>query len=298
MTRIPLLIIGATFAGIGVASAARRDAWVVEQASQPGSEFVGSYRIGQHWDRPFRTPEGKRFLQELRQRNIVSGDCRVHLPAVLPVLCRTILAERLHLLLQTAVADIADHPDGYEVTLFHASGMQTIVAERIVDTSSPSSPQTNTRASERRHEAERHSPGAVRQAAWPVTRKSINAMLHRPGPAAPLPPSFDESVSFAQGRFDSEVVLQVSLEPHDDWIAARQKLHRLWSGRPEAMRAWSIAAVADTFETHTGKGPFNLRPNWSRLPSCAYANLVEAFEAGLLFDYRKGAEDEISAVGP
>lgn len=278
MTRVPTVVIGATFAGVGIAAAAKQKALIVEQASQPGHEFISSYRPGEHWDCKPRTPEGKRFLDQLVQRNVLSDNGLVHIPAVLPVLCHYIKTERLPILLMTTIADISEQPDGYEVTLFHASGMETITAERIIDTSSQGLFHSGKPQS--------------------ITGKSINAMLHRPAePTASPPVSYDKSVSFVQGRFESEVILKVELAPDDDWIAARRKLHSLWSSRPESLRSWSIAALADTFEMHTAEGPTEISRNWCRLPSCAYSNLLEAFEAGLRFAESKGANDETFAVG-
>lgn len=277
MNYVPLLVIGATFAGVGISSASKHNTLIVEQASLPGHEFISSYRPGDNWNSPPRTPSGKRFLEQLVQRNVLDESGLVHIPAVLPILCEYIKNEQLSLLLMTTITNITPHPNGYEVTMSHSSGLQTIIAGQIIDTTLQSL-----------FHSEAAQPALV--------SKSINAMLHHPEPSGIRLESFDKRVSFVKGRFHSEWILKVELALDDDWIAARRKLHDIWSGRPEALRPWTIAATADTFELHACKGPAVIRPNWLRLPSCAYSNLLEAFEEGVLFAKHKGVEYEPIAV--
>ncbi|MDF2721326.1 MAG: hypothetical protein K0Q59_1001 [Paenibacillus sp.] len=279
MTHVPLLVIGATFAGIGISSAAKRasrEALIVEQASLPGQEFIGSYRPGTNWSGAARTQEGNRFLHQLRQRNVLSEHGRLHIPAVMPIVCDYIRQEQLSVKLMTTITHISEFSDGYNVTMLDVSGVHTVVAKQIVDTTARGL----------------FDAGAERR----IVRKSINAMLHHPTPEGALPEPFDGDVSFVRGRFDSELIVQVAVDPDDDWMTARQKLHRVWSERPERLRPWMIAAVADSFETHTGQGPVSIRPDWFGLPSCAYGNLLEAFEAGMRFVNEKGVEHETVPV--
>lgn len=113
MKYVPLLVVGATFAGVGIASAARRGALVVEAFSQPGHEFISSYRPGEHWYRSPRTAAGKRLLEQLVRRNVLDETYRLHIPAVLPILCQWMKEKRLPVLLMTAITRITPHPDGY-----------------------------------------------------------------------------------------------------------------------------------------------------------------------------------------
>lgn len=269
MKHIPQLIVGATFAGLGFASETRLETLVVEPFSQPGREFISSYRPGDRWPRMARTEAGGRLLEQLERRHALDAADRLHLPAVLPILCRWIEEHELQLLLMTQIVRIVPHPDGYEVTLAHASGLETLLAGSILDTTSDGLPQAGASR-----------PGAV--------HKRINAMLHHPGPAASLPEPFDERVSLVQGRFGSEVVASFELASDDDWLTARQKLYAVWRDRPAAWQPWTIAAIADTFEQRVEQGPTAIRPNWTRLPSCAYANLLEALDEGVLAARKEG----------
>jgi len=275
----PLLVVGATFTGIGIAKAAGQNALVVDSYSQPGHEFIACYRPGGHWDRSTRTEQGERLLRQLVQRHVLDADGRLHIPAVLPVWCEFIRQELPTPLLLTTITDIRPHPDGYAVTIFNVSGLETFIVGRIIDTTAQGLAHLGV------------APPAV-------VGKSINAMLHHPEPAGLTPQSFDRRVTFARGKFDSEWILKVELQPSDDWITARRKLHDLWSARPESLRSWKIAAVADTFELRVQQGPSEIKPNWLRLPSGAYANLLEAFEEGVLFAGQRGVEHEPIAVDP
>ena len=268
MKHVPTLVLGATFAGLGIASAAKQRALVIDSFSQPGHEFISSFRLGEHWPAAARTSQGGQLLGQLKQRNVLNEAGFVHLPAVLPIVCDYIERERLPLLLMTSVVHIAPHPQGYEVTVHNVSGRQTLIAGELIDTTSQSL--------------------AFAGIAPSIRRKRLNAMLHHPEPDGRLPEPFAESISFQQGRFAGEVVLRVELAPDDGWIEARQKLYRLWSERPEQLAPWKIAAIADTFELHPGTGPDRLGENWLHLPSAAYSNPIEAFEEGVLLAERRG----------
>jgi hypothetical protein len=273
LKHIPLLIVGATFAGLGFASESGPGALVVEPFSQPGHEFISSYRPGERWPRNARTEAGRRLLEELERRGVLDADRRLHIPAVLPIVCSWIREQRIQLLLMTQIVRIAPHPDGYEVTLAHASGLETLVAGRIVDTTSGGLPHSDVDESV-------------------IADKRINALLHRASHEAdasvPLPEPFDERLSFVRGPFASEAIASLKLAASDDWPTARRKLYAAWLARPAAWQPWTIAAIADTFEHRAGKGPTVIRPNWTRLPSCAYANLLEALEEGVLTARKEG----------
>lgn len=273
MKQIPLLIVGATFAGLGFASESGPEALVVEPFSQPGPEFISSYRPGEQWPRTARTEAGGRLLEELERRGVLDADRRLHVPAVLPIVCSWIREYGLRLLLMTQVVRIAPHPDGYEVTLAHASGLETLVAGRIVDTTSGGLPQTGVNELESAY-------------------KRINALLYRASleadVSAPLPEPFDERLAIVRGPLASEAIVSLKLAAHDDWPTARRKLYAAWLDRPAAWQPWTIAAIADTFEHRAGKGPTAIRPSWTRLPSCAYANLLEALEEGILAARKDG----------
>lgn len=273
MKHIPLLIVGATFTGLGFASESGPEALVVEPFSQPGHEFISSYRPEEHWPRIARTEAGGSLLEELERRGVLDGDRRLHVPAVLPIICRWIRESRLQLLLMTQIVRIAPHPDGYEVTLAHVSGLETLVAGRIVDTSSSGLPHSGV-----------DEPAII--------HKRINALLHHTSferdESVLLPDSFDERLSIVRGPFASEAIVSLKIGSDEDWPTARRKLYEAWIDRPAAWQPWTIAAIADTFEHRVGKGPTAIRPNWTRLPSCAYANLIEALEEGILAARKDG----------
>jgi hypothetical protein len=273
---IPILIIGATFTGIGIAAAARERSLIIEQGAQPGSEFISSYRQGVNWDYLPHTEAGNRLRQELIERNVLGDNGRVHIPAALPILCRYLESERLPVMLMTSVVSIIKRKDDFEVTLIHTSGLQTIIAEQIIDTTGR---------------------GWGKDTSLPATRKSLNAMLHNPESSSSLPQTFDSRMTVSIGRFVTGAILELELHPDDDWITARRKLHSLWSGRPESWRSWSIAAIADAFDYRTARGPVSMEKNRIRLPSCAYSNLLEAYEAGLDYIQGKGENDEAIAMG-
>jgi hypothetical protein len=94
-------------------------------------------------------------------------------------------------------------------------------------------------------------------------------------------PVLDEGAGeIVQGRFPGELILKLKLEKDDDWVSARRKMHGFWQNRPASLAPWTLAAIADRFEVHVEKGPHCVAPAWRWLPSCAYENVVAAFDSG------------------
>lgn len=260
---VPVLVIGATLAGIGLAYADKERTLIVERTAGPGSEYIPCFHPGD----PVReavSEAGRALREELVRRNLLSDDGRLHLGALAPVLMNRIATDGLRVRFLTEIVNVEAEPTGdYLVTLFDASGLWHIRAHHIVDT-------TSTRLS---------SPKLRPVAA----SKTINAMLHHVDTQAALPVAGDGMAEVLQGRFPGEVILKLRVETADDMPAARNKLHRYWAGRGETFGDWTLGIVADTMEVHTAKGPHAVGERHIGLPSCAYGNALQSFEAGFAF---------------
>ncbi|RKN85296.1 hypothetical protein [Paenibacillus ginsengarvi] len=262
---VPVLVIGATLAGLGLAAAGKERALVVERTSGVGREYLGCFHPGERLEEPTSSEAAGVLREELTRRNLLSEN-RLHLGALAPVLFNRIRRDgwRVRFLTEIIGIEREAEADAYTVTLFDASGLRQIRTSFIVDTTSlcVSSPASKP---------------AIRS-------KKLNAMLHNADPSANAPVLNEGGAEVVQGRFPGEVILKLNLDPGDDWPSARDKLHRYWADRPAAFGSWTMALVADAFETFTEKGPFSLGDRWVWLPSCAYANALQAFDAGTVFD--------------
>lgn len=263
---VSVLVIGATLAGLGLASAGKERTLVVERTSGPGREYIGCFHPGERLEEPTGSEAAAALREELVRRNLLSDENRLHLGALAPVLFNRIRQDGLRVRFLTEVIRIERETDtnGYTVTLFDASGFRQIRVLSIVDTTSLRLSSPDVRPD--------------------IRGKKINAMLHNTDPLASVPVVDDGHAEVVQGRFPGEVILKLRLDPGDDWPAARGKLHRYWADRPAAFGSWTLALVADAFELHTEKGPFSIGDRWVWLPSCAYANALQSFDAGAVFE--------------
>ncbi|NOU65473.1 hypothetical protein GC096_15670 [Paenibacillus sp. LMG 31461] len=259
----PTIILGATFAGLGAAYACGKEALLIERSALVGYEFINSYNLGEDWHATVLSEEGEKLKNELLERGILSEDGRVHIPAIAPVLYNKIGCDSLPILLHSDIADIRQLGAGYEVTIYNASGFNSYRTDRIIDT------------------RPEYAPSHL------IKSKSLNAMLNCGEDDPEVSTTAGSYLLLTKGKLKGEVVAKVPIEVEDDWITARHKLHQLWAGRPKEWESWTISSVAGFFELQiepeTGG---EIAPSWFSLPSAAYRNPLEAFEAGLLVKRR------------
>ncbi|AIQ58728.1 hypothetical protein [Paenibacillus borealis] len=265
------LICGATLSGIGAALAAPESALVVERSAAVGQEFIESFNPGRNGDAPSLSGFGYSFAAELRQRNLTGpAIAPVHLPGLHPVLCRRLLDARVHVLLLTEILQIRQHSSGFEVELYNASGIRTVTAGRILDT-------TTSRVS---RPADRFQPD----------KRSLNAYIHTDIAGQGLPAASDPGVELVQGRFSAEHIIKWTLEADDDWPAARKGLLSYWHNRPSVLLPWTIAAIASVFDSDVPRGLQIFMDDWFWLPSKGYRQPVEAIDQGYVHRRRWEAE--------
>ncbi|TMV45027.1 hypothetical protein FE783_30620 [Paenibacillus mesophilus] len=264
----PLLVCGATLAGIGAALAAGGEVLIVERSSTVGHEFIEAFNPGLTTADYVLSAFGERFRSELAERNLIGDNGIVHLPGLAPVLCRHLdLAQHIGVLFMTEIVEVKALASGYEVVLYNVSGFRTVIADRILDT-------TTCRLSDT---ANPHSS----------ERLTLNAYLH--GPAnVPVSQPDDRSAIIAQGRFEEEHILKWRVPADCDWPKARQGLHDYWRLRPQQLSAWTIAAVAGVIESRVPPGPHPLSARWTWLPSAGFDSPLQALDQGYRLVREKG----------
>jgi hypothetical protein len=252
------LIIGSTFAGIGLACSNINNSLIIERTASPGKEYLNSFNPGNNWETMPTSPEGKILRKELENRNILANG-NIHISALAPVICGFIRKKQLNILFWTEITQIEKSGNGFEIEIFNASGLQRIYAGSIIDTN----PENNYLSGN-----------------TTIMSKSINAILHC---EKQVPSLKMDSGQITDGRFPSEKFFSLPAGINDSWPNARRQLFDAWEKRPDDIKEWLIAATASEFAYVSAKGPFRIGRNWCHLPSSAYSNPLEAFEAGIKF---------------
>ncbi len=247
-----ILIIGATFTGIGAGYAAKERTLIVEPRQQVGYEFINSFNPGTGYGTMQLSPVADGIKTEMKSRGILVDDGRVHVPALAPMMFNRIQTDNIPVLLQAFVAESRPVAGGFETDIYTAAGYETIKSKFVLDTR----------------------PGKK------VISKRINAMLCSAGG------EFSAScggVEYMGGALAGEVIMKLPVEINDDFSVARRKLHAFWEQRSDNLKPWTIAAVADCFEFAALKDVSTLCPGHFQISSCAFANPLEAFDAGYRF---------------
>jgi hypothetical protein len=165
----------------------------------------------------------------------------------------------------TEVIEVTRQNNGFEVTLYDASGFSTLYTQHIIDTTSDC----------------RSARGRV-----PIQGKSLGAVLHYNGQANGQELRHLTDAAWVQGAYATETYIQLALEPEASWSDARKKLHDSWSGRASELKDWTIAAVADELTFNVSEPIRELEPGWVWLPSCAHPNPLQAMDAGFAYGER------------
>ncbi|WP_284639541.1 FAD-dependent oxidoreductase [Paenibacillus silviterrae] len=262
--RYSVLVVGATFAGLGAACALRDQTLVLEKTGAVGSEFTSSYREGKVELDRIVSPHASELRIEALQRNMISEAGGIHWPAFVPVLHQLISKHNLEVLFLTRIVEItAFASGGFEVVLMNGAGLSKVQAGRIIDTTSLCD-------------------SAPVRAAGKVRSQRLNAVVVGPEGGEETPPQV-EGFSFHQGRFPSEWVVSFPIGPKDDWSAARAGILSHWAARPAALQSWRLATIGDAFDVTLAIADEELEPDWHWHPSCRYADPIAAFEAGIQY---------------
>ncbi|TBL73922.1 hypothetical protein [Paenibacillus thalictri] len=282
---LEMLIVGATFAGIGASLSMDRSFAIVERTTLVGHEFINSYRTGSDWKSVPEFPPTLELQKEFEEKRLLTLEGRVHLGGMAPIVFKQLLqsGKSGSVRFMTEVVGIARRADGYDVTLFDAGGIRTVWTNRIVDTTSDC----------------RSLPGR-----FPVKEKAVCAVLHNTNasvnaeanaatsivtgfnagaekPGLSIPKEFADRIS--PGAFASEAYLRLPIAPEADWAEARHTLNRFWADRPAELQDWTIAAVADEFAAVPARSCEELDNGWLWMPSAAFENPLSAMDAGYAF---------------
>ena len=252
-------ILGATVFGCGyVVSAAQQGlhCLLADAQSQPAWDYAAALRgTGDEVSFTPALPESAALKEELLCRGVLEADCGPHLPALEPVICRTLTdLPGTDFLFCAQVTEITQTDGIFTLRFFTTGGFVSVRAKKVVET---------------------HSGKPL--------RRYLGANLLVP------PDAVRTGADLIPGRFDTECFWRVEVPLSADWTQARHILHDAWQHRPGERKSWTLLQPCICFWEETAPIAEQVAPGHIRLPgrSETHRSFFHAYEAGL-----QAAKDE------
>lgn len=253
MKKVQLLIIGATVLGTA-AALKEKDVMIIDNSMLCGAEFVQAYKKTRV-DMTLASDAGVLY-EPMRRMNIISDEGYVHLLPVGGVLASLLKEAGVYVSFFTQAFEISKITDGFIVKVSNQNGIETIFAEKILDTTSNGTMH-----------------GLFEE--YDV-KKSICATLVGPSGEA------SDNYSFIRGRFDNETVLELNVDKNDTFGEARCRINKLWQDIHKKLPETRFATCAQRFAYEFSEAvKREVMPGWTWQPSVSYGDLFAAFKEGM-----------------
>jgi hypothetical protein len=245
---------------------------VIEEGKSVGYEYALAYKgESREINRIEKTCETDSLCRELIARNVLAESGAVHFPALLPVLSNRMCASGATCLFRSRIVAIEPVDHRWQLTLFTPSGFLSINTRRIVDTTAEFS-------TARFLDVELPQFG----------RKSLNCYLVSPR-SRPWPNR--EDILYEKGRYGDDIFLHISIPDKLRMNEALKYVYDYWSEYSAFFPGWKIASVATVFDVTPTLTGLKIGETMSYLPSAAYDNFIEAYQAGISFALTSVRED-------
>ena len=241
MKKYELVIFGFTFLSMGLCSAYKGNALIIEPKSKPGYEFIDAFHPGDVREYLPKTDEGKKFYAYLKENNLTDD---TYILRWTPFVSGWIETKADYLFL-TDIINVKKWDDGYIITIFNSMGKSEIFAKNIID----------TRATE-------------------YCFKTINFLTK--GKNA-NPESHGISLISVFGEYS---IYQVELSSDDDYPQARKKVIEAFGYLKSISSDISLVAIADEMYKKASFKSKEISSGYIKSPSSYYDNPVMAFDEG------------------
>lgn len=241
-----VIVLGATFASVGIATVLDKKALIIERRPQAGYEFLNALNFGAKYDAPLMSREARSLFETFAEKGAFIND-RVCLFDCAGVLYQILENKNVYLNMELICVERED--DAFKVTVHGVSGYRTFYAKQVVD----------TRCSD---EIAAH--------------KTLNLLVKNlENPEAVLPGAAKEKWGYS-----GDVLVKIPVEKGKSYIDARKKVKAFLEQMPAGFKA---VCVGDCFAmSAAGTYPAE-KDGIFYLPSVAYDNPLQAFDAGVLF---------------
>lgn len=252
MKHYKVAVFGATVLAAGIAESLKNDAIIIEKTESSAVDYVSCINIPLSEIKKCKKEQSKKFLQEIKNRNLINEQGKVHVFPVAGICAKSFLESNT--LLSTDIISVEKLEDEYEITVFNIDGFSKIRAKYIVDTIA-----TGILGVE---------SGKLEY------KKYINAAING---------EVRENKYLQQGRFENEFVFSLEVKKDTSYSDAVRSLHEKWqklSGYE--LKEYEITAVAPQF-AYVFENPveFYIDRNYLFKPSASLKNLGEAYEEGI-----------------
>ncbi len=249
MKEINTLIIGASAFACGLASRLGADCLVVERGFSAGAEFADAMSATPIDLTREYSDETKSLVEELKSRNILSEDGRLHILALAGVLAGRFLQYGARMLHGASVISVEPISRGRLATVFTPEeGYTQIIAKQVIDT-------------------------RVRD--FMDATKIFSVML-----AGGRPELAEAEPKLLHGRFDDEYILRFSVA-RDASLPECEELADAWlKSHKSELNGAKAASISLEFGWEFPAPLDETRAKVRHIPSASYADVISAFEGG------------------
>ena len=259
------LIIGATALGIGKACALNDpDTLLTDSGIICAHEFTACYKAGRINTETALSAPSEKLLSKMRECNLVE-DGNISIPSVSGILAEMLLNSGTRVMFMTEVTHIEKTENGFNVTLFSSDGFETVFTEKILDTIAMGT----------LHSLGENLPYTTEYTA--AVTKTENIRVNSEGEYC--------GATLKRCRFEGEYIFSIPVSG-DDIVEARKKLHGIWQKCVEKyLPEFELDMTAHEFRyslppEYGGGYTAEVEQGFVFSPSCAYNDVLSAFEGG------------------
>ena len=208
-----------------------------------------------------KTEIGRDLQAELTRRGLLENG-RAHLAPIADVLARRLLEKQARLWLDAEPIDVRPVSGGFEVDVMASDGLRTVMAERVIDTTS--------------------------EGLWRCARQLANYKKEAHVPLLKTNgfiPALPQGVHIEYGLLPDEAILCAPVDRNADAQQMRFALRDVWRALYAAGIGWKIAAEpVEPAILYDAPVRAVLSRGWTFEPSVSRGDLMRAFEEGSLCD--------------
>ncbi len=248
--RYDTVILGATFLGFGAALSMKGKTAIVESGGLFGAEFVDCFKLCHKSPVRTVTEKGTEFAEDLKRRKLINELGEIYPAPTIYVLSSLLKNRPMDILLMTEVISIKRQSGCYEITIFNTQGFCTITAGQILDTTTFGKGHTEGQEIPR--------------------LKSLNAILYN-----------SDGNDLENLHYNSMNGLYYYHMPVTMDMSRYDALEMLCRKEKEFLeKNIRISTIAQAFAYEMEPVVKRIGEQFVWIPSAAYHNLVEAFDAG------------------